>query len=812
MTRKTLCIFAGCLAIAALIGAGTARGASVFDIEYPIADLGGCADRSLCKQYCDDAGHADACLEFAQKYGLADKEAVEKTRVVQEEGGPGGCRGDACKTYCDDPGHQDECVDYAVQKGFMTFAEAERAKKPGPGGCRGVACRLYCEDTAHEDECFDYAVKNGIIPKEEAERISEFKEKFGKQKTGPGGCQGEDQCRQYCEDPEHITECVSFAEEHGFVDKEQAKIIKKTAGKGPGGCKGSNECRTYCDDQSHQQECIDFGEQNGFMSADEAARARKVVGKDGPGGCRGQQCRDFCDTPGNEDACLEFAEREGLIPKEEAARAKKFSAASKDGGPGGCRGVTCRNYCESPEHREECYAFAKEKGLISPEEQEHFDAGSKIEEVVRTAGGPGGCKSEQECRAYCGDPSRVEECVAFGATHGGVPPEQARRMLKQFAEQRFEARGGPGEFGSGGFEGFRRSEEDAGRRFEEFRALEEQFRGKEFPGFGEHGGFPGGPPEGFPGPGDFPGVPGEFPGGEGGPSFAGPGGCASPAECIKYCTEHKEECFGGGSGPSDHGAQEQRGSFEQNAFSRGGERGQDSGQPIRLRSNLMREFKQNDLPPGFEQKSPEERQQFFRERIQQERGFSGGEQNGFPPSDGPFPDGASDRFPHQQGEFPREGSGPGQPSGGSPGNTGEFPGRPDSFPGRPPQGGFPGGFPRDDSGAFPPRPDGMTRPEGGSLPPPPPQGDSGEFFHPPQESAFMPPPGDHSFSQPVGSFPPPPPSGSDSGSFTPPPPSSSGESFSSPPPSGDGVAPPPPPPSTAAPFLRFFGSLLGIFQ
>ncbi|OGZ97788.1 MAG: hypothetical protein A3B34_01690 [Candidatus Sungbacteria bacterium RIFCSPLOWO2_01_FULL_54_21] len=679
--------------LAALLmgGAGAAYGASIFDIEYPIADLGGCGDRAACRTYCDDAAHGDACLVFAQKFGLADQKSAAKAKAVQEEGGPGGCRGgDACHAYCEDSAHQDECVDYAVQKGFMSPEDAARAKKPGPGGCLGRACEEYCHNPANKDACFEFAVANGLIPKDEAALIREFKEKFGRENAGPGGCQGEDACRQYCEDPAHITECVSFAEEHGFVGKEQAKIIKKTAGRGPGGCKGTAECRAYCDDSAHQQECIDFGEKNGFMTPEEAARARKFAGKEGPGGCRGEQCRDFCNAPGNEASCFEFAEREGLIPKEELARARKFTQASREGGPGGCRGVQCRTYCEDAAHREECFSFAREKGLISKEEEQHFEAGSKIGEVVRTSGGPGGCKSDDECRAYCTDPSHVEECVAFGATHGGVPLAQAREMLKQFSERRFEVRGGSGEFGSDGFEDFQKFERDAGRRFEEFRALEEQFRGKNFLG-GQEGSVHREGSQPFGGSGEG-----------GGTSFAGPGGCASPAECIKYCTDHRDECFGGG--PSDR--------------------------------------KEQDGQRGFQ---------------------------------GEFP-GRPDKFPGRPDAFPPEGE------------RGQFPFSPDRDP---------GATDHENPGAFPP-PGGFPRPDGGSFRPP--QG-MGEFppeglLHPPAGS-FMPPP-DAAFHRPEGSFTPPP-----SGSFD--------SSQPPPPPPDGGTLPPPSLPSSAAPFFKLFGTLLGIF-
>ena len=805
MIKKTIIVLLSSFVL--LAAAVSVSANSPFDIEFPIAELGGCADKGACAGYCDDAANGVSCAEFAALHGLGDRRSVEAAKTIQE-GGPGGCASEeSCRAYCEDLAHETECIDFAVSKGFMTRAEADRALKPGPGGCRGRACQAYCEDPAHEEECFEFGVENGFIPKEEAQRIREFKKKFGEKREGPGGCRGEEQCRAYCNEPSHIDACLAFAEDHGFVDREQARIIKKTHGTGPGGCKGADACREYCDNPGNQSACIDFAAENGFMTQEEANRVRKIAGKTGPGGCQGEQCRDFCNQPGNEDACLEFAEREGLIPKEELERARKFSTASRDGGPGGCRGIQCRDYCEDPAHREECFGFAKKNGLISEEEQKQFEAGSKIQEVVKSSGGPGGCKSDDECRTYCADPSHVEECIAFGATHSGVPPEQVRAMLKQFTERRFEARGGAGEFGPQGFEDFQRFEQDSNRRFDEFRMLEEQFRGQEFPGFGG----PGGPgPDGFPG-GEFPGGPGAFPGGpggnSGGHSFAGPGGCTSPAECIKYCTENKDACFGGG--PQDNGGSAGRSDDRGGRPGFGGERGGASfGPPPQLRGGLIRQFEQGELPEGFRELPSEERQRFFHDRFPE---FN-------PPSPGQFPGRPPQEFPGAPSEFP---------------GGGEFPSRaPEGFPDRPEE--FPGGR----EGFRPPEGFGPERiqqlqqlqqqiQEGGSIPdlqqrlqqlqqfPTPTSGgvspDSGGAFHPP-EGSFIQPSTSGTFQQPPeGSFTQPPPSGSFSapqptGSFESAPPPSG--SFSAPPPSGGSQPPPPPPPSGFRALLNGLGGIL----
>lgn len=518
--------FASVVGISLFAVAFSVAAASIFDIEYPIPELGNCPDRTACKTYCDNPANQNACLDFAKKYQLLDSQKIEQAKNLPETG-PGGCQGqEACQAYCEDSAHAEECLEFAEEHNLVSKQEIQKAKefleKSGPGECRGQKeCREYCSDPAHQEECISFAEKNGFMSKEDAEKARKFAGR-----PGPGGCRGE-VCKTYCEDPAHTDECLEFSEKNGFISKEEAARIKKMAiTTGPGGCRGE-ECRTYCNEVSHQEECIHFAVENGFMSKEDAERALKFAGKPGPGGCQGRECEEYCHKPEHGEACLEFAEQNGLLPPGELQRAKKFMQATESGGPGGCRGEECRTYCENPEHRKECFEFAKKQGFIRPEDEKNFEVGQKLQQKLQEAGGPGGCKSEQDCRTYCTDASHSEECIAFAAAHGGIPKEEAERMVKEFAEQKFEKQG---RFHSS--EDFQKFELESKNRFEQFQQLEQQFRG------------PGG--SGFPSfRGEFPGQSGEFPGNgpQGLENFKGPGGCSSPSECIKYCTEHQNECF-----------------------------------------------------------------------------------------------------------------------------------------------------------------------------------------------------------------------------------------------------------------------------
>lgn len=288
---------------------------------------------------------------------------------------------------------------------------------------------------------------------------------------------------------------------------------------GPGGCTSREECRLYCDEDSHKEECLTFAVEKGLMTEEEANKARKFLSQTGPGGCRGDECRDYCEDPANTEECISFAEENGLIKPGEGARFRKLREISEKGGPGGCKGEECREYCENEEHRDECFAFGREHGILSQEQLEGYETGRKIEQAIKREGGPGGCTSEKECHEYCSDMAKIDECAAFGAKHTGKSPEEMRRMLEEFQSGKF--RDEP--------EGFERDREEFERRREEFegriresgdmreRMMREGFRGAP----------DGREPESFEGAGG---------------SFQGPGGCNSPESCRAYCMSNPAGC------------------------------------------------------------------------------------------------------------------------------------------------------------------------------------------------------------------------------------------------------------------------------
>src|SRR3989338_10926344 len=116
-------------------------------IQYPVPDLGNCANEAACRSYCDSVDHARECYAFAKKYHLISDEEAQKAadHFLNITNGPGSCNsGKSCEAYCSTIEHIDECIAFAEKTGYYESEELAEAKKfqalikagtQFPGGC-----------------------------------------------------------------------------------------------------------------------------------------------------------------------------------------------------------------------------------------------------------------------------------------------------------------------------------------------------------------------------------------------------------------------------------------------------------------------------------------------------------------------------------------------------------------------------------------------------------------------------------------------------------------------------------------------------
>ena len=286
----------------ALVNRATAQSDDVFSdalskLTYPIVELGSCKDQADCKIYCDDSVNTAACVSYAEENNLLSQEDLQLVKKFVATGGkgPGSCSGkEGCQAYCEDKGHIDECVSYAEDNGLMSELDLQKAKKVQSAIKNGVKfpscqnkkeCDAYCDDTNHMEECMTFAKEAGLLSEKELENTQKVLTAVKKGVKLPP-CKGKEACDVYCAQESNTDECTSFAVSAGLVTSEEAKLIKETGGKGPGGCKNKKECDSYCGVSDNQESCLNFAKEHNLISQEQLDRIKQ--GGTGPGNGAGQ--------------------------------------------------------------------------------------------------------------------------------------------------------------------------------------------------------------------------------------------------------------------------------------------------------------------------------------------------------------------------------------------------------------------------------------------------------------------------------------------------------------------------------------------
>jgi len=108
-----------------------------------------------------------------------------------------------------------------------------------------------------------------------------------------GNCENEADCMAYCDEIEHLGECILFAEEHDLLTSEELEEAEKflAAGAvGPGGCTSHDSCDLYCNDIANIDECIRFGEEHDTFFHFALGQICAALGYIFVSGCSVQSC------------------------------------------------------------------------------------------------------------------------------------------------------------------------------------------------------------------------------------------------------------------------------------------------------------------------------------------------------------------------------------------------------------------------------------------------------------------------------------------------------------------------------------------
>ncbi len=269
-----------------LVGMNRALALSSADITFPVAELGGCIDKSACMKFCDAPENQPICQDFATKYGLNKNGEKEREGKIQKNGGPGNCAEnakdseEACRSFCNRQENITICVDWAEKNVFLKGRELEEAKKVRDALKRGAklpeactdmqACDKVCKNPktiADAKSCFRFAKEAGFASQDVSEeKIEKMFTALQSSQSNNGPFKNFDDFGK-CEKPESeavLQQCIKFATDNNLLSDEEKNTLEQTGGKGPGGCQGE-ECRNFCNKDENMDTCRKFSEEHGLM-------------------------------------------------------------------------------------------------------------------------------------------------------------------------------------------------------------------------------------------------------------------------------------------------------------------------------------------------------------------------------------------------------------------------------------------------------------------------------------------------------------------------------------------------------------------
>ena len=415
--------------------------ASAQSARYPIPELGNCRNQEECYLYCQIPQNTPDCWSYG-KYIMNNAQSVlgeTTTNITYPITELGNCSdANACFIYCNQPKNQSTCYAYAKNHGLINEEEVENEEEDLP-------------------------------PEKMQEIITSAKTELG--------CEGKEQCMTICSAPENYAKCEAFAKKHNLykgpppIDERggipPVEILEKA--KTELGCTSERSCMEFCNKPENSEKCMDFAKNNKLMREDDYEKHKKQFNNSKEQkekmleeakaelGCDSYEtCAKFCGNPTNVEKCMTLGRRHGMGPPPSQNYPPPKPCTNE---------VECRAYCEK--NPQECKGFSESKSsfremnremkyspplsgtppssmnrqtenYIQPEQMkkdgyQKYDDYQKYPDKPETKEaksgeflGPGGCKTEGECKAYC--EKHALDCPGF-------PKEKITPQVQQFNTQ-----------------------------------------------------------------------------------------------------------------------------------------------------------------------------------------------------------------------------------------------------------------------------------------------------------------------------------------------------------------------------------------
>lgn len=390
--------------------------ASAQYVSYPISQLGNCRDGQECYLYCQIPSHTPACWSYG-KYVLPQV-LGEQTSSLEDE----------------------------AKAANITFPIPEL------GNCQtALACFTYCSQAKNQSACRDFARKNGLAkPEEEEDEEEKVTPEIIQSAQEELGCTSRASCQTICSQSENYEKCHTFAKKH--------KLAKENEEKGPPaevieaaqtelGCTDQLSCSNFCQNKQNREKCYEFAKKHRLIDEEEEKtkweqeqeKRQKLMeeAKETLGCTSFDECKVYCSAPEHNAACREFSKKHSADSQPTPTNKPSLPCENEQ---------ECRAYCEK--RPEECKGFNIESLRKSESttrngisKQPEISTGVRSTEKKDTTGnflGPGGCKSEGECKSYC--EKHPAECPGFPKVSPATKPTTtAKKSVNSSSAEKISA-------------------------------------------------------------------------------------------------------------------------------------------------------------------------------------------------------------------------------------------------------------------------------------------------------------------------------------------------------------------------------------
>ena len=212
---------------------------------------------------------------------------------------------------------------------------------------------------------------------------------------------------------------------------------------------GKNAIRTTCDSAFQNRNiglakaCGEFAVKNGLADKNEVEEGLKIFES-----FASKPQINFDDCRNNPESCRDFMPEEFRKDFDSEIKIYEIMKAEMGFDPVECErgnvdfeiGRKCFEASKKalPKLKEIAADYPEVQRMISEiefglkRETEQNQRGDDFGKFFNQQGGPGGCKNEQECFAYCNDPAHGAECISFGAKHEVFQGNEAVERFQRY--------------------------------------------------------------------------------------------------------------------------------------------------------------------------------------------------------------------------------------------------------------------------------------------------------------------------------------------------------------------------------------------